>query len=407
MNLPTFADIEKAETLLKGIAVETPTLYSPALSRMVGSKIFLKMENFQETGSFKERGAYVKLNSLSPEALRHGVIAMSAGNHGQAVAFHAHNLRIPATIVMPVFTPPIKVGKTKKWGAKVILAGDTVDDSYLVAAEIATKENLAFIHPYDDPWVIAGQGTIGLEMIRACPELESLLIPIGGAGLCAGVALAAKSLKPSLKIYGVEAKGFASMAQVLYGSEEINKGSLTLADAIAVKTPGALPQVLLQYLLEDIIVVQEEEIERSVELFLRKQKTVVEGGGAVGLAALLHAPSLFAHKVVGILVSGGNIDARLLSAIGMRGKIREGFLNSLRIETPDVPGELARISQIIAECQGNIINVKHQRLFYEIPIKMADIDIVIETRGSEHTEFIVKALEAAGFKVKRLVEGAL
>lgn len=406
---PTFADIEKAHALLKGVVVETPTLYSPTLSRMVGGKIFLKMENFQETGAFKERGAYIKLKSIAPEILQRGVVAMSAGNHAQAVAFHAHNLRIPATIVMPLLTPPIKVGNTEKWGARVILAGDTVDESHFVAEEIAAKEHLTFVHPYDDPWVIAGNGTIGIEMLGACPELDVLLVPIGGGGLCAGVALAAKSLKPSLKVYGVEVEGFASMSQALYGKgqEQKGTGTLTLAEAIAVKTPGVLPQMLLKDLLEDIIIVGEEEIEQSVDLFLRKQKIVVEGGGAVGLAGVLHNPTLFARKSVGIVISGGNIEARLLSAIMMRGKIREGFLNFLRIEAPDIPGALARITQIIADCQGNIIDVKHQRFFYEIPIKMADIDIMVETRGREHLAFIVKALESAGLKVIQLVEGAL
>src|SRR3990167_802041 len=272
---PTFKDIEKAHALLKGIVVETPTLYSPSLSRDLNTKIFLKMENLQETGSFKERGVYNKLKNLSEDDLNRGVIAMSAGNHGQALAFYAHFLQIPATIVMPLFTPPIKVGNTEKWGARVVLAGQTVDESHSVAEELARNENLTFVHPYDDPLVIAGQGTIGIEMLEACPELEILLMPIGGGGLCAGVALAAKFLKPFLKIYGVEIEGFASMAHALYGRKEGKKSSLTLADCIAVKTPGILPQGILRDLLEDIIVVQEEEIERSVDLYLRKQKIVV------------------------------------------------------------------------------------------------------------------------------------
>lgn len=407
MISPTFEDIQKAHTLLKGVVVETPTVYSPSLSRMLDAKIFLKMENLQATGSFKERGAYIKLKSLSQEALQRGVIAMSSGNHGQALAFHAHNMQIPATIVMPLFTPPVKVGNTEKWGARVVLAGKTVDESRFVADEIAAKEKLTFVHPHDDPFIIAGQGTIGMEMLKSCPDLEVLLIPIGGGGLCSGIALAAKSLKPSLKIYGVEVEGFASMSQALYGKKEEQKGGLTLAEAIAVKTPGVLPKAILQDLLEDIIVVREEEIERSVDLFLRKQKIVIEGGGAAGLAGFLHAPDLFAHKVVGIVASGGNIEARLLSSIMMRGKIRDGFLTYLRIEVSDVPGSLAHVTQIIANCQGNIIDVKHQRFFYEIPIKMADLDIMVETRGNDHMDTIVKALEAADFKVHKLSEGAL
>jgi threonine dehydratase len=374
---------------------------------MLDAKIFLKMENLQETGSFKERGAYIKLKSLSQDTLQRGVIAMSAGNHAQALAFHAHNMQIPATIVMPLFTPPVKVGNTEKWGARVILAGETVDESHFVAEEVAAKENLTFVHPYDDLFVIAGQGTIGIEMLEACPELEILLVPIGGGGLCAGIALAAKSLKPSLKIYGVEVEGFASMSHALYGRKEEKKGGLTLAECIAVKTPGILPQVILQDLLEDIIIVREEEIERSVDLLLRHQKIVIEGGGAAGLAGFLHAPALFSRKLVGIVASGGNIEARLLSAIMMRGQIRDGFLTYLRIEAPDIPGALARVTRIIARCQGNIIDVKHQRLFYEIPIKVADLDIMVETRGKEHMDAIMKALETAGFKVHKPAVEAL
>jgi len=407
MISPTFLDIKNAHSLLRGVVIETPTLYSPSLSRMLDARIFLKMENFQETGSFKERGAYVKLKSLSQALLRQGVIAMSAGNHAQALAFHAHNLNIPATIVMPLLTPLLKVDETEKWGARVILAGETIDDSYAIALEISEKEKLAFIHPYDDPWIIAGQGTIGIEMLGACPELEVLLVPIGGGGLCAGIALAAKFLKPSLKIYGVEVEGFASMAEVLYGRKEEKIGGLTLAECIALKTPGILPKTILSDLLEDIIIVKEEEIERSVDLLLRKQKLVIEGGGAAGLAGFLHSPHFFTHKSVGIVASGGNIESRILSAIMMRGKIRDGFLASLRIKIPDVPGSLAQVSQIIASLQGNIIDVKYQRLFYEIPIKMADLDILIETRGSDHMDSIIKALEISGFIVRKLVEEAL
>lgn len=404
---PTFADIEKAYALLQGIVVKTPTVYSPSLSRLLKTKIFLKMETFQATGSFKERGVYNKLKNLPGEALKRGVIAMSAGNHGQALAFYANVLNIPATLVMPVFTPPVKIGSTEQWGARVILAGETVDESRLIAEELTLKENLTFIHPYDDPDIIAGQGTIGLEMLEVCPELESLLIPIGGGGLCAGIALATKTLKPSIKIYGIEIEGFSSMTKALYGRVEQKRPLLTLAEGVAVKTPGVLPQMILRDLLEDIIVVREDEIEHAVDLFLRKQKSVVEGGGAVPLAALLHSPDRFANASVGLVVSGGNIEARLLSAIMMRGKIREGFLTLLRIEVSDVPGSLARVTQIIAQCQANIIDVKHQRLFYEIPITMADLDILIESRGKEHTQLIINALEEANLKVTQPFEESL
>lgn len=395
-------DIVKASELLEGVIINTPTLYSPVLSRRTGAKVFLKMENFQETGSFKERGAYVKLKSLSEDSIDHGVITMSAGNHGQAVAFHAHNLKIPATIVMPIFTAPTKIANTAKWGARVILEGATVEASYKIAQEIAEKEHLSFIHPYDDPAVIAGQGTIGLEMLQACPELEVFLIPLGGGGLCGGIALAVKTLNPSLKIYGVEIEGYASMSHVLYDTRELKKEGVTLADGLAVKTPGTLTQKILKDLLEDIIFVTEGEVEQAVDLFVRKQNTIVEGAGAVGLAALLQKQDMFANRKVGLVVSGGNIDARIVSSIMMRGQINEGRLSFLRIKVNDIPGVLEKIAGIIASRQGNILEVKHQRLIYEIPIKMTELDIMIETRGVSHLKVITEDLERAGFSVIKL-----
>ncbi len=405
MNPPTFEDIRKAHALLKGVVIETPTLYSPSLSKVTDAQVFLKLENCQETGSFKERGAYVKLRSLSQETLQRGVIAMSAGNHGQAVALHAHTLQIPSTVVMPLFTPPTKVGNTERWGARVVLAGESLDESYQVAKEIADTENLTFIHPYDDPVVITGQGTIGIEMLEACPDLEVLMVPIGGGGLCSGIALAAKALKPNIQIYGVEGEGYASMSHALFGTIEIKKEGTTLADGIAVKAPGQLFQLILKNLLEDIIVVTEEEIEHAVDLFARKQNIIAEGAGAAGLSALLHNSSLFKGKKVGIVVSGGNIDARIVSAIMMRGQIHEGYLTHLRLKVDDVPGVLERVTGIIAHHQSNIIDVKHQRLFYEIPIKMAELDIMIETRGVAHTDLIIRNLESAGFSVSHVMGG--
>jgi len=402
MIAPTYEDIQKAQQALKGVVITTPTIYSPYLSRAYNTSIFLKLENFQETGSFKERGAYTKLHSLSKEALHKGVIAVSAGNHGQAVAFHAQRLKIPATIVMPLFTPPTKIRNTEKWGARIILEGSTVDESLKVGIDLAQKENLTFIHPYDDPAIIAGQGTIGIEMLEACPDLEVLLIPIGGGGLASGIALAAKSINPSIQLYGAEVEGYAFMSEVLYGTHDQTKGGMTLADGIAVKSPGSLPKAILKDRLEGIIIVTEEEIEHAVDLFVRKQNTIVEGAGAAGLAALLHNPALFEGKKVGIVVSGGNIDARLISSIMMRGQIREGRLSLLRIKVNDVPGVLEKVTGIIAHHQGNIIEVKHQRLIYEIPIKMAELDIMIEARGLDHIQKIIKELEAAGFTLMKV-----
>jgi threonine dehydratase len=405
MALLTLTDIRQAQALLKGVVIEPPTLYSPYISKAYDSTVFLKMENFQETGSFKERGAYVKLKSLPQDVLKRGVIALSAGNHAQAVAFHAHNLHIPAVIVMPLFTPPTKVGHTERWGAQVILAGNTLEEAHTVAQDIALSENLTFIHPYDDLKIIAGQATIGLEMLDSRPELDVLLVPIGGGGLCAGIAVAAKSLKPSLQIYGVEVEGYASMSHALYGTHESKKAPVTLAEGIAVKTPGKIPQAILKDYLTSILIVTEEEIERAVDLFVVKQNTVVEGAGAAGLAGLLHAPSLFSGKNVGIVVSGGNIDARLVSAIMMRGELHEGHLSLLQIKIQDIPGVLARIAGIIAHHQANILEVKHQRFSYEIPIKMAKLDIMIESRGVEHVNAIIKDIEDSGFTVNQLTEG--
>jgi threonine dehydratase len=399
MKEPTFKDIKDAQKVLEGVIIKTPTLYSPYLSRLFKAEIYLKLENFQETGSFKERGAYIKLHSLAKSALAKGVITVSAGNHAQAVALHAYKMKIPATIVMPVYTPPTKVANTERWGAKIILAGSTLEEAYKISEELAASEGLSFIHPYDDPEVIAGQGTIGIEMLEAQPDLDVILVPIGGGGLCSGIAIAAKAMKPSIKIFGVEVQGYASMARAIYGFDEVKLGATTLAEGIGVKAPGLLPQPILKEYLSDIIVVSEEQIEKAVDLFVRKQNTVVEGAGAVGLAALLSSPAKFEDRKIGIVVSGGNIDARLITSIIMRGQIREGRFNLLRIKINDVPGVLAKISGIIATGQGNIIEVKHERLMYEIPIKMAELDIMVETRNLEHIESIIHDLKEAGFEV--------
>ncbi len=406
----TIEDILKARDQLKNVIAATPTFYSPALSHLCGVDLFLKLENLQETGSFKERGAYIKLKSLSHETLKRGVIAVSAGNHGQAVAFHAQKLNIPATIVMPSATPPTKVGSTEKWGARVILAGDTLNDAYHVAQALITEENLTFVSPYDDPHVIAGQGTIGLEMLESCPDLDVILIPLGGGGLCSGVAIAAKHLNPAVEIYGVEVEGYASMAEVLYGKQEQRAGGMTLAEGIAVKKSGVIPEMILKSSLKDILIVKEELVEHAVNLFMSQQHLIVEGAGAVGLSALLQYPFLLKGKKVGLVVSGGNIDPRLVSSILIRGQIRDGRLVYFHIEVEDIPGTLERVAAIIAQHQGNILEVKHQRLLHEIPIKMTELDIVVETRGPEHIKNICEDLQTEGFMVEqqsRKIEKAL
>lgn len=398
----TYQDILEAKKNLKGIIAETPTFHSPSLSDIFGANLYLKLENLQETGSFKERGAYTKLKSLSKEQLSQGVIAVSAGNHGQAVAFHAQKLGATATIVMPTHTPPTKVGNTEKWGAKVVLAGDTLNQSLEVAQTIMAENALTFIHPYDDPEIIKGQGTIGLEILEAAPHLEALIVPIGGGGLCSGIAIAAKHINPKIKIYGVEAEGYSSMAQALYGRKDAPREGVTLAEGIAVKSPGKLPQLILKDTLEDILIIQEEDVELAVEAFMRYQHVIVEGAGAAGLSALIRFPKLFEKKNVGTVVCGGNIDPRMISSILIRGQVRHGRLVYLQLSVQDIPGVLERVASIIAKHRGNVLEVRHQRLLHEIPLKMAQLDVVVETRGFDHIRSITQDLKAAGFSVEQL-----
>lgn len=397
-------DIQQASNLLQGAVVDTPCIYSPRLSHYTGADIYLKLEIFQNTGSFKERGAYVKMKSLSQEKLEHGVIAMSAGNHAQAVAFHAYKLGIPATIVMPLHTPNTKVSNTEKWGAEVILVGKTLDEARDVARQLAEERNLSFIHPYDDSQIIAGQGTIGLELLEAVPQLDVIIIPVGGGGLAAGMAVAAKALKPDLQIYGVEIEGYTNMRNKLYNLNEEQTTAPTLADGIAVKSPGELTSQTLKEYVEDILVVDEAATEEAIDILMRKQNIVAEGAGAVGVAALLQNPELFRGKAVATVICGGNIDSRILSAIAIRGRIRDGRIAELRIEVNDVPGMLALVSQTMADHGANIIELKHQRLMHETPIKMANLDVTIETRNQAHIQDIMIKFEELGLKVSRLTD---
>jgi threonine dehydratase len=367
-------------------------------------KFIEKMEIFQNTGSFKERGAYVKMKSLSQEGLQKGVIAMSAGNHAQAVAFHAYKLGVSATIVMPLHTPNTKVSNTEKWGAEVILVGKTLDEARDVAYKLAEERGLTFIHTYDDPQIIAGQGTIGLEIVEAVPQLDVLIIPLGGGGLAAGITVAAKALKPALQIYGVEIEGYTSMRNKLYDLNEEQTMGPTLADGIAVKSPGELTSQILREHLEDILVVGEAAAEEAIDILMRKQNIVAEGAGAVGVAALLQNRELFKGKAVATVICGGNIDSRILSAIAIRGRIRDGRIAELRIEVNDVPGMLALVAQTMADHGANIIELKHQRLMHETPIKMANLDVTIETRNQAHIQDIVGKFEELGLKVGRLTD---
>jgi threonine dehydratase len=393
----TIEDIRRAAVVIEGQVVHTPCLHSRTLSEICGCQIVLKFENQQFTASFKDRGALVKLTALPEAEKRAGVIAMSAGNHAQAVAYHAQRLGIAATIVMPNGTPQVKVENTRRFGARVLFGGEAIDESAVFARELAAKEGLSFVHPYDDEHVIAGQGTIALEMLDADPTLDVLVVPIGGGGLIAGNAIAAKAIKPGIEVVGVEAALYPSMYQALH-SLPARAGGRTIAEGIAVKTPGKKTFPVVRELVSEVLVVGESDFERGVQLLLNIEKTVAEGAGAASLAAVLANREKFAGKRVGCILSGGNIDPRILASIIMRGLVREGRLVRMRIEIPDQPGVLAAITKIIGDSGANIMEVYHQRTFSALPVKSADLDIVMETRDMAHVRELVAKLTAAGFK---------
>ena len=326
---------------------------------------------------------------------------MSAGNHAQGVAYHARRLDIPATIVMPEFAPFSKVERTRSLGARVILTGDTLDASAVAAREIAGREDLTFVHPYDDPKIVAGQGTIGLEMLEDQPELETIVVPIGGGGIISGVAIAAKSVKPEITVFGAEASLFPSMYQAIH-HQSPSSGGQTLADGIAVKSPGALTREIIERLVAEIFLVDEAAIELAVHVLVEQQKTVAEGAGAAGVAAIMANPERFRGRKVCAVICGGNIDVRLLSRILTRGLVRDGRMVRLRIAIVDQPGVLARVTRHIGDMGGDIIEVHHQRLFYDVPAKQADVDVIVETRNAEHVSEIIENLRAGGFPTRVL-----
>ncbi len=397
----TIDTIREAARAIQGAVVHTPTVHSRTLSQLAGAEVFLKLENLQYTASFKDRGALVKLLSLPREKRDAGVVAASAGNHAQGVAYHAERLGIPATIVMPVHTPFIKVVRTRDFGAKVVLHGEGVSEAAEHATELAKAHGYTFVHPYDDERIIAGQGTTALEMLTDQPGIDTLIVPIGGGGLIAGCAIAAKALNPGIRIFGVEAALYPSMRQAIHG-EGPGSGGPTIAEGIAVKDPGALTRPVVEKLVEDILIIDEAGLERGVQLLLEIEKTVAEGAGAAPLAAVLANPSLFAGRKVGLIVSGGNIDSRLLASVLMRGMARDGRIARIRVEITDAPGTLAKVAGCIAEAGGNIVEIYHQRLFADVPVKRADLDAVIETRDRVHLGDIVRRLEASGFSVRQL-----
>ena len=395
----TLEDIKAAARQLDGQIIRTPLVPAGRLSRQLGCELFLKLENLQYTGSFKDRGSYIKLTSLTPDQQKAGVIAMSAGNHAQGVAYHAQRLGIPATIVMPEFAPYSKVERTKSCGARVVLTGDTLDASAVAAREIAEKEGLSFVHPYDDEKIIAGQGTIGLELLEDQPDLDAVVVPIGGGGVISGIATALKALKPEIEIFGVEAELFPSMYQAIHEMSPTSGGT-TLADGIAVKNPGELTRPIIKEHVKEILLVDEAAVEGAVHKLCELQKVVAEGAGAVGVAAILEQPSRFQGRRVAAVVCGGNIDVRLLSAVLARGMVRDGRLVRLRVSIVDQPGVLARLTTFIGECGANIIEIAHQRLFYNVPPKQAEIDLIVETRNAEHVHEIMARLKAGGFPVR-------
>jgi len=394
----SLADIQAAAGRIAGAVEQTPCLHSHTLSRLTGAEVFLKFENLQFTASFKERGALNKLLSLSAEERRRGVIAMSAGNHAQAVAYHAARLGIPAVIVMPKGSPNTKVKNTQVHGAEVVLAGDSLADAGRHAHERAARDNLVFVHPYEDALVIAGQGTVGLEMLAAVPELEVLLVPIGGGGLISGIAVAAKSVKPQIEIVGAESATYPSMSQRLAG-QPVRVGGDTIAEGIAVKDCGELAFSILKSFSTEVIVVPEETIERAIVALIEIEKTVAEGAGAAALGALLDNRGRFAGKRVGIPISGGNIDSRVLASVLMRGLVRDARLVRLRVTMPDVSGSLARVTGLIAAAGGNIVEVQHQRIFGTSSVRSPEVEFLIETRDRAHTEALLQSLLSEGIKV--------
>jgi threonine dehydratase len=396
----TFADIEAAAAVVAGAVQRTPTWTSRTLSKIAACEIWLKFENLQFTASFKERGALNKLASLTPEERGRGVVAMSAGNHAQGVAYHAGRLGIPATIVMPEGTPFGKVKHTKDFGARVILKGAGLTEAAAEADRLKRAENLVFVHPYDDPKVIAGQGTLALEMLADAGRLDALVVPVGGGGLISGVAVAAHTLNPEIEIFGVQTEAFASMAAVLRGVPCPPCASQTVAEGIAVKEPGKITREIVRALVADILLVSEEAIEQAIATVLEIEKTVVEGAAAAAFAAVVTNRQRFAGKKVGLVLSGGNIDMRLLSNVILRELTRAGRILSVVVEIEDRPGLLAQVSTLVGTAGGNILEVSHNRMATDTSAKLADLGMTIEARDGDHARDIRRALIEAGFKLK-------
>lgn len=388
-------DIQAAATRLQGQLLRTPCVASRTLSDITGAQVFLKFENLQFTASFKERGACNKLAQLTPDERQRGVIAMSAGNHAQGVAYHAQRLGLRAVIVMPRFTPGVKVERTRGFGAEIVLHGDTLEEASAHALALAAQQGLVFIHPYDDADVAAGQGTVALEMLQDVPELEVLVVAVGGGGLIAGMATAAKALKPGIEIIGVQSVRFPAMVNAIQGTQH-PQGASSIAEGIAVGTPGKLTQAIIAQRVDDLLLVDEGDIEQAIVMLLEVEKTLVEGAGAAGLAALLKYPERFKGKKVGLVLCGGNIDPLLLAAIIERGMVRAGRLARIRVSARDIPGTLAKITATVAEAGANINEVHHQRAFTTLAAQNVEVELVIQTRSPQHIADVLAQLQAVG-----------
>jgi threonine dehydratase len=390
------ADIRAAAARLQGHLLDTPCVESRTISQIAGAQVFLKFENLQFTASFKERGACNKLAQLSDAERKRGVIAMSAGNHAQGVAYHAQRLGLRAVIVMPRFTPGVKVERTRSFGAEIVLHGDTLDESRSHALALAAEQQLIFVHPYDDEAIIAGQGTVGIEMLEAVPSLDTLIVAVGGGGLISGVAVAAKALKPGIEVIGVQTLRFPNMFNAVK-HQALPQGGSTIAEGIAVGTPGNITREVIEKHVDDLVLVDEGDIEQAIVMLLEIEKTLVEGAGAAPLAAILKEPRRYQGRKIGLVLGGGNIDPLLLAAIIERGMVRAGRLARIRVSARDVPGSLAKITRIVSEAGANIDEVHHQRAFTLLAAQNVEIELVIQTRGRDHIRGVLDALHAGGF----------
>ena len=394
-------DIRAAADRLRGEVIETPCLPSHTLSAMAGCEVFLKFENLQFTASFKERGALNRMAQLSAPQRQAGVLAVSAGNHAQGVAYHAQRMGVPATIVMPRFAPAVKVERTRGFGAHVMLEGDTFDDARERGLVVARERGLTLVHPYDDLAVVAGQGTIALEMLAQQPHLDTLVVPVGGGGMIAGVATAVRALHPDIEVIGVQTERFPAVWNARHGEQRAS-AQVTIADGIAVKSPGALTLPIIRDTVADVLLVDEDAIEQAILMLLEIEKTVVEGAGSVGLAALMKYPARFKGRRVGLVLSGGNIEPLVLADIIERGMVKSGRLARLRFDVRDVPGALANVATLLGQLGANIDEVQHQRAFTSLSVERAQIDVVVQTRGLAHIEQILAAMVAQGYKAERV-----